>query len=80
MDAYRLAHTRAFVAYLSGANELRVVRDADEISISVYEQCVSWCKTEGVPEISNLAGRVVTSSTFEEEWIEQCQTLETELQ
>ncbi len=69
-------HTRAFAAYLSGADELRVVRDADDISMPVYEQCVSWCEKEGVTEIADLAGRVVTHSTFEEEWIERCQALD----
>ncbi|WP_458205041.1 histone acetyltransferase [Haladaptatus sp. NG-SE-30] len=69
-------HTRAFVTYLAGAEELRVVRDSDDISMPVYERCVSWCKDEGVTDISDLAGRVVTNSTFEEQWVERCQSLE----
>lgn len=69
-------HTRAFVAHLSGADELRVVRDGDEISIPVYERCVSWCEDEGVTEIGDLAGRVVTNATFEARWVDRCQSLE----
>ncbi len=68
-------HTRAFVAYLSRAEQLRVVGDTDDISIPVYEQCVAWCENEGVTEIEDFAGRVVTNATFEEEWVERCQSL-----
>ncbi|MCO8244163.1 MULTISPECIES: hypothetical protein [unclassified Haladaptatus] len=69
-------HTRAFVAHLSGADELRVVRDTDEIPMAMYEQCVSWCEDEGVTEIGDLTGRVVTNETFEMQWIDRCRSLE----
>ncbi|GAA5042441.1 histone acetyltransferase [Haladaptatus pallidirubidus] len=69
-------HSRAFAAYLSGADELRLVRDTDDISVPTYKQCLSWCEAEGITEVSNLAARVVTSPTFEEEWIERCRSLD----
>jgi len=70
-------HTRAFVAHLSGAEELRVVRDTDEIPVSKYERCVSWCRDEGITDISDLAGRVVANETFETRWIDRCRSLGT---
>ncbi|WP_458188710.1 hypothetical protein [Haladaptatus sp. NG-WS-4] len=69
-------HTRAFVAYLAGADELRVVRNTDDVSMPAYERCVSWCEDEGVTDVSDLAGRVVTNETFEEQWVERCRSLE----
>ncbi|ODR82047.1 hypothetical protein BG842_24430 [Haladaptatus sp. W1] len=69
-------HTRTFAAHLSGADELRVVRDTDDISMGTYERCVSWCKSEDVTEISDLAGRVVTNATFERLWVDRCQSLD----
>lgn len=68
-------HTRAFVAHLSGADELRVVRDGDDLPPAAYEQCIEWCEAAGIEEISDLAGRVVTASTFESQWVERCQSL-----
>ncbi len=68
-------HTRAFVAYLSVARELRVVRDSDGISVSGYERCVSWCRDEGITEISDLAGRVTTEA-FEARWVDRCRSLD----
>ncbi|WP_321112836.1 hypothetical protein [Halorussus salinisoli] len=66
-------HTRAFVASLSGADELRVVRDTDDLPMDVYRACVRWCDEEGVTEIADLAGRVVNHEDFEEKWVERCQ-------
>ena len=69
-------HTRAFVAHLSGAEELRVVRDTDDVPVSKYERCVSWCRDEGITDISDLAGRVVTNATFETRWVDRCRSLD----
>ena len=66
-------HTRAFVAHLAGADELRVVRDTDDLQMGVYRQCVEWCEEEGVTEIADLAGRVLNADDFEEQWVARCQ-------
>ena len=65
-------HTRAFVAHLAGADDLRVVRDTDELQMGVYRQCVEWCEDEGVTEIADLAGRVLNADDFEEQWVSRC--------
>lgn len=66
-------HSRAFVAHLAGADELRVVRDTDDLQMDVYRQCVEWCEEEGVTEIADLAGRVLNADDFEEQWVRRCQ-------
>jgi hypothetical protein len=68
-------HTRAFVAYLAGVEELRVVRDTDELSTGIYRQCVEWCEDEGVTEVRDLAGRVLSTDEFEKQWIDRCQAV-----
>lgn len=65
-------HTRAFVAHLSGADELRVVRDTDDLDAGVYRECIGWCEDEAVTEIPDLAGRVLNADEFEEKWVDRC--------
>lgn len=69
-------HTRAFVAYLSGARGLRVVRDTDDIPVSTYERCASWCRDVDITDISDLAGRAVTTEAFKTRWVDRCQSLD----
>lgn len=65
-------HTRAFVAHLAGADELRVVRDTDDLQMDVYRQCVEWCRDEDITEIGNLTGRVLNADDFETKWVRRC--------
>lgn len=67
-------HTRAFLAYLAGAEELEVVRDPDrdELNLALYRECVAWCRAESVTGVADLAGRVVSPATFRAEWIDRC--------
>ena len=68
-------HTRAFAAHLAGAERLRVVRDADDLPMATYRQCVEWCEDEGIAEIGDLAGRVVSAERFERKWIARCRAV-----
>lgn len=68
-------HTRAFAAHLAGAERLRVARDADDLEMAVYRQCVEWCEDESVTGIGDLAGRVVSGDAFEERWVERCRAV-----
>jgi hypothetical protein len=70
-------HTRAFLAYLAGADELRVERDEDvreEYDFDVYEAAIRWCDEDGVTEVADLAGRVVEPETFADVWVARCQS------
>ncbi|WP_132058486.1 histone acetyltransferase [Halorussus amylolyticus] len=68
-------HTRAFVAFLSGATELRATRDDDDLPMGTYRRCVEWCEDEGVTEIGDLAGRVVSADAFEKKWVARCRSV-----
>lgn len=68
-------HTRAFVAHLAGAEQLRVVRDTADLPMGVYRTCLGWCEDEGVTEVGDLAGRVLNADDFEEQWIDRCQAI-----
>jgi hypothetical protein len=67
-------HTRAVLAHLAGADELRVVPDPDreELPLAMYRECVEWCRVEGVEGVPDLVGRVVSHERFHEDWVERC--------
>lgn len=69
-------HTRAFCAYLAGAEELSVVDDPDrdELNLPLYRECVRWCREASLATVGDLAGRLVSEATFERKWIERCQS------
>lgn len=68
-------HTRAFVAYLTGADELRVTYDEDlpeKHDVAVYRECIEWCEDADVRHVSDLSGRVLGPDAYERTWIERC--------
>ena len=67
-------HTRAFLAYISGANALEVIEDPDrdELNLELYRECVGWCRDEDITTIADLTGRVVSHETFMERWVARC--------
>jgi hypothetical protein len=68
-------HTRALLALLTGAEELRVERVAapdPDLDVDLYAECVRWCLAEDVTAVSDLVGRVVSTETFERKWIRRC--------
>lgn len=72
-------HTRAFVAYLGGLESVRVAElddsDVTELNLGVYRECIAWCQEEGVTDISDFVGRVVSHATYETKWVERCQSI-----
>lgn len=67
-------HTRAFLAFLSGADRLRVVDDPDreDLPLAMYRECVEWCRADGVTRVADLTGRVVSHERFLADWVERC--------
>lgn len=69
-------HTRAFVAYLGGVDSLRIqeLDDSDmaDSNLALYRECIDWCQNEGVTDISDFLGRVVSETTYETKWIARC--------
>lgn len=72
-------HTRAFLAWLSGAEDLRVRRDTDDLPLALYRRCVEWCRDEDITAIGDLAGRAVNADTYEEAWVDRCHRAAEEL-
>lgn len=73
-------HTRAFVAYLGNVDSLRIQElddsDVEELNLELYRECIDWCQEEGVTDLSDLVGRVVSHTTYETEWIDRCHSSE----
>lgn len=66
-------HTRAFLAWVAGADELRVRPETDDLDWPVYRRCLEWCREEDVTHVGDLASRAVDADTFEEVWVDRCQ-------
>ena len=68
-------HTRAFVAWLAGADRFPVERDRSvrtDHDFAVYRRCVEWCAEAGVRTVPDLRGRVVGPDAYERRWVERC--------
>lgn len=68
-------HTRAFVAWLAGAESFRVELDASirtDYDFDLYRTCIGWCAEAGVRTVPDLAGRVLGHDAYEAKWIERC--------
>lgn len=66
--------TRAYCAYLAGADELLAFEDTDEnYPMELYADCVAWCKGKNLTTIADFTGRIVSHETYERRWVERCQ-------
>lgn len=68
-------HTRAFVAWLAGAEALRLEYDQSiptEYDFDLYRTCIQWCADAGVKTIPDLAGRLLGPDEYQTRWVEQC--------
>jgi hypothetical protein len=73
-------HTRAFAAYLAGETSLRIereenIRETDDFD--VYLECLSWCEEAGIETIPDLRGRILSPESYQDKWIDRCQSLST---
>ncbi|WP_123537403.1 histone acetyltransferase [Halosimplex salinum] len=69
-------HTRAFAAYLTGAETVTVEYDeglAEQHDIALYRECIGWCEEEGVERAPDFAGRVLAPDEYERKWLDRCQ-------
>jgi hypothetical protein len=72
---YTDGHHRAFAAYCSGFEELRVFWDEDlqaSIDWEAYRICVLWCRDAGIFTIHALAGRVLSMEEYTTCWLDRC--------
>lgn len=71
-------HTRAFVLYNRGVEDIRCIWDEDELDWDLYQICVDWCLDDGIHNISHLAHRVVNHDAYQTLWYERCAKLNSE--
>ncbi|MFW6376703.1 MAG: histone acetyltransferase, partial [archaeon] len=60
-------HTRAFAAYLGGAESIRIERDREVREVydfDLYLTCIDWCHEADVRTVPDLTGRVLDHETF----------------
>lgn len=72
-------HTRAYAAYLKGAETIKVYWDDEELSWDAYQICVDWCNAEGITSIKNLEGKVISHEEYEILWYERCREMQRRL-
>lgn len=68
-------HSRAFVAWLAGAERMPVERDRTvrtDHDFEVYGQCIRWCAEAGVTGVPGLRGRVHGAAAYERRWVQRC--------
>ena len=68
-------HTRAFAAYLTGADEVVVEYDEEfpeKHDVALYRECIDWCATAGVERVPDFSGRVLGPDEFERQWLDRC--------
>ena len=73
-------HTRAFSAHLTGASEIRVFWDEDDMDWEAYAICVEWCKEAEIYTIAGLRDRVISDEEYEALWRERCTVMHRELE
>ncbi len=72
-------HTRAVAAALSGISELTVYWKTDDLDWEAYEECVRWCRDEGIRSVSDLRTRIVPPDEYQRLWYDRCDALHIEL-
>ena len=70
-------HTRAFVAWQKGIEQIPYVYDENEIVTCElgqiqYEEDIIWCDRFGLRHISDLSGRILSENEYEEFWRGRC--------
>jgi len=65
-------HSRLVSAYLKGIESVYVYKDDTE-DMTLYRECLSWCKEEHINSIADLSKRIVSSEEHQRIWIDRCQ-------
>ncbi|MEM1551364.1 MAG: hypothetical protein QXH03_01685 [Candidatus Bathyarchaeia archaeon] len=45
-----------------------------------YKICIEWCKEEGIRNIADLKGRIVSRWEYEKLWYERCEKMQRALE
>lgn len=73
-------HTRAYVAYIAGFDEINAYWDTlEEEDIQKYMICLNWCKESGINSISDLRTRIIRNTEYKKLWLNRCKLMEANL-
>jgi GNAT superfamily N-acetyltransferase len=72
-------HTRAVAAALSGLESIGVYWETDDLDWEAYEECVKWCRDEGIRSVVDLVPRIVSAEDYRRLWHDCCDQLHLEL-
>jgi len=65
-------HTRAAAAYLAGFREIPCFWDESTLDMAVYAADVDMCVSDGIRDVTDLAGRIVSHKDYERLWRKRC--------
>ncbi len=68
-------HTRAYLLWLNGYNEIKVIWEDEDLDWKLYEICVEWCKQAGIRTIADLKNRIIDHESYKIKWIERCKKM-----
>lgn len=71
-------HTRAVAAALSGIDSVEVYWETDDLDWELYEECVRWCRAEGLRSVLDLKSRIVPPEDYRRLWHDPCDALHLE--
>ena len=73
-------HTRAFIAWKQGIQQIPYIYDEDEIVTCElgqiqYEEDIVWCDRFNLQHVSDLSNRILSEQDYEEFWRGRCKKM-----
>ncbi len=65
-------HTRAYILWLNGYKEIKVIWEDEDLDWKLYKRYVEWCKQAGIRTIADLKDRIIDHGSYQIKWIERC--------
>ncbi len=69
-------HTRAFALFKSGADEIEVYEDKDDLDWIEYLVCLDWCEQEKIHNIGDLQDKIIPEPAYNERWLDRCRRMQ----
>ena len=66
-------HSRAFIAYQAGFEEIPVCAEEDDLNWDFYYYCLQTCEKMGIFTIKDLENRILPESDYRKKWLDWCQ-------
>ena len=66
-------HSRAFIAYQAGFEEIPVYAEEDNLNWDFYYYCLQTCEEKGIFTIKDLENRILSESDHRKKWLDWCQ-------